>query len=67
MLLGALRNALAVPFQRLPAVHGLLAAEAALVVQHPGAPMYPPLNKFLLRRAVLDLQVSLLRCLRSWF
>lgn len=59
MLLGALRNAVTTPFQRLPAVHALFLAEAALVVMHPGAAMYPPVNKYLLKRAVLDLQVCL--------
>lgn len=58
VLLAALRGALTGPFQRLPAVTALFLAEAALVLAHPGAPMYPAVNKYLLRRAVLDLKVS---------
>lgn len=58
VLLAALRGALTGPFQRLPAVTALFLAEAALVLAHPGTPMYPAVNKYLLRRAVLDLKVS---------
>jgi hypothetical protein len=54
-LLTALRCALPAPFPRLPAVHALLAAEAALALCHPAAPMFPALMKALLHRPALDL------------
>ncbi|GAB4818251.1 hypothetical protein N2152v2_005297 [Parachlorella kessleri] len=56
VLLGAVRNAVTMPFHRLPAVVALFCAEASLAVMHPGAPMYPPINRYLVRKAVLDLQ-----------
>lgn len=58
VLLTVLRCAVTSPFQRLPAVHALVCAEAALTALHPGCPMYLPVNKYLLRRAVMDLEVS---------
>lgn len=96
VLLGALRATVVRPFQRLPAVHATLLAEAggaclrachascierrgpcspraarvcglpttalpaapaALLALHPGAAMYPSVNKHLLRRAVLSTEV----------
>ena len=56
-----MRTAIAAPFQRLPAVHAVLCAEAAVLAVHPGAPMYPVVNKYLLKRPSLDLQVRLQR------
>ena len=58
VLLGAVRGAVTTPFQRLPAVVALFCAEASLAVMYPGAPMYPPINRYLLRKAVVDLQVE---------
>ena len=59
LLLQALRRGVAVPFERLPAVTALFLAEAALQLQHPGAPLFKLLNSFLLKRPALDLQVRM--------
>lgn len=54
-LLGWVRAALAAPFTRLPAVHAVFAAEAALLACHPAHPMYGSVAKARLRSAALDL------------
>jgi hypothetical protein len=58
VLLNALRASVVAPFQRLPALHAVFCAEAALAVLSPGHDMYAVINKALLRGAVLDLQVG---------
>lgn len=46
------------PFQRLPALTAGFLAEAACALCHPSAAMYPAVNKHLLGRAALDVQVD---------
>lgn len=58
LLLRTLKLSIERPFQRLPTLTALFLAEAACALAHPAADMYPVLNRHLLRRATLDLQVS---------
>ncbi|KAL4434021.1 hypothetical protein ABPG75_000462 [Micractinium tetrahymenae] len=53
VLLSTLSATITRPFQRLPAVHAVFLAEAALLALHPGAAMYPAVNKQVTRRATL--------------
>lgn len=46
------------PFQRLAALTALFLAEAACALADPAAAMYPAVNRHLLRRASLDVQVD---------
>lgn len=57
MLVTAVRLSVTQPFQRLPAVVAVFLAEAAAALLHPGAPLYPILNKMLLSRPQLNLSV----------
>jgi hypothetical protein len=58
LLLRAAKSAVEAPFQRLPMLAALFLAEAACALCHPAAAMYPAVNKHLLSRAALDLQVN---------
>ena len=57
LLLDSLNRSLGQPFQQLPSVIATFAAEAVYVLMSPGAAMYPPLNKLLLKRPELNIQV----------
>ena len=59
LLLRTLKLSVEQPFQRLPTLTAMFLAEAACALAHPAADMYPVLNRHLLRRATLDLQVGL--------
>ena len=59
VLLEGLKRSLTQPFQRLPAVIALFAAEAVFVLMAPGSAMYSPVNKLLLKGPVLNLEVEL--------
>ncbi len=58
LLLRALRLSVERPFQQLPTLTALFLSEAACALAHPAANMYPALNRHLLRRATLDIQVG---------
>lgn len=54
-LLQSVRNAVAAPLQRFPALSAVFAAEASCVVLHPDSDFYPAVTRFLLRKESLDL------------
>lgn len=56
-LLEWVRDGLSAPFVRLPAVHAVFAAEAALLLGHPAHPMFGPVSKARLKTATLDLSL----------
>ncbi|KAL4518589.1 hypothetical protein Ndes2437B_g00681 [Nannochloris sp. 'desiccata'] len=56
-LLEWVRDALETPFTRLPAVHAVFLAEAALLVSHPSHPMFGPVSKARLKTATLDVSL----------
>lgn len=58
VLLEGLKRSLTQPFQRLPAVIAMFAAEAVFVLMAPGSAMYSPVNKLLLKGPVLNLEVE---------
>jgi hypothetical protein len=51
------RDALETPFTRVPAVHAVFLAEAALLVSHPSHPMFGPMSKARLKTATLDVSL----------
>jgi hypothetical protein len=57
LLLESLKRSISQPFQQLPGVIAAFAAEAVFVLMSPGCAMYPPLNKLLLKRSELNIQV----------
>lgn len=57
LLLESLMRSISQPFQQLPGVVAAFAAEAVFVLMSPGCAMYPPLNKLLLKRSELNIQV----------
>ncbi len=57
LLLESLKRSVSQPFQQLPGVIAAFAAEAVFVLMSPGCAMYPPLNKLLLKRSELNIQV----------
>ena len=57
LLLESLKRSVSQPFQQLPGVIAAFAAEAVFVLMSPGCALYPPLNKLLLKRSELNLQV----------
>ncbi len=57
LLLHAVRAAVPAPFARLPAAPALALAEASAALAAPGAPLFAPLNKLLLRGDAPDLAV----------
>jgi Nucleolar pre-ribosomal-associated protein 1 len=56
-LLEWVRDALETPFTRLPAVHAVFLAEAALLISHPSHPMFGPISKARLKTAMLDVSL----------
>ena len=56
-LLEWVRDAIETPFTRLPAVHAVFLAEAALLVSHPSHPMFGPISKARLKTATLDVSL----------
>lgn len=56
-LLAFLRNAVQRPFQKLPAVCTLFAAEAAAQLMQPGSAVYPAISKLLIKRPAMNLEV----------
>lgn len=61
LLLQSLQRSISQPFQQLPGVIATFAAEAVFVLMSPGSAMYPAVNKLLLKRPELNIQVHLLR------
>ena len=57
LLMRTVKLSIEQPFQRLAALTALFLAEAASALTHPAAAMYPVVNRHLLRRASLDIQV----------
>ena len=57
LLLHAVRAAVPAPFARLPAAPALALGEASVALAAPGAPLFAPLNKLLLRGDAPDLAV----------
>jgi len=57
LLLESLKRSISQPFQQLPGVIAAFAAETVFVLMSPGCAMYPPLNKLLLKRSELNIQV----------
>lgn len=58
LLLHYVRNAITEPLQRIPMTSAAFAAEAACIQMHPEHQLYGALNKFLLKRPALDLEVG---------
>ena len=56
-LLEWVRDARETPFFRLPAVHAVFLAEAALLVSHPSHPMFGPVSKARLKTVTLDVSL----------
>lgn len=67
VLLEGLKRSVTQPFQRLPAVIAVFAAEAVFVLMTPGSAMYSPVNKLLLKGPVLNLEVELQNLSRCLF
>lgn len=51
-----IQNCMTAPFMRLPAVHAVFAAEAVFAILHAKSPMYLPINKYIHKKAILDLE-----------
>ena len=58
LLLDSIKRSLTHPFQQLPGVIAMFAAEAVYVLMAPGSAMYSPVNKLLLKRPALNIEVS---------
>jgi len=56
-LLEWFRDALETPFSRLPAIHAVFLAEAALLVSHPSHPMFGPMSRAQLKTVTLDVSL----------
>ena len=59
-MLESLQRSISHPFQQLPSVIAVFLAESGFVLVFPGAAMYSPINKLLLKRPQISLKVSLL-------
>ena len=57
LLLASLQRSISRPFQQLPSVIAIFLAESVFVLLFPGTAMYTPINKLLLKRPQLSLQV----------
>ncbi|XP_024533954.1 uncharacterized protein LOC9637781 [Selaginella moellendorffii] len=55
-LLVFMKNAISQPWQRIPSVISLFAAEASCILLHPESPNYVVVNRFILRSPSIDLQ-----------
>jgi hypothetical protein len=55
LLLAHVKNAVAKPFQQLPAISATLAAEASLVLCHPESPLFRPVHRTVLATPALAL------------
>ena len=65
-LLAVLRNSVESPFQKLPRASAVFLAEASVAALNPAAPVYSHLNRFILKRASLQLHgVPMLGMLHS--
>lgn len=58
MLMALVKQSMRKPFQRLPALTAVFLAEASCALAQPGCPLFPAINRHLLRRAALDLEVD---------
>ena len=57
VLMALVRQSVDKPLQRLPTLTAVFLAEASCALTQPGCPLFPAINRHLLRRPALDLEV----------
>ena len=57
VLMALVKGSVGKPLQRLPTLTAVFLAEASCVLTQPGCPLFPAINRHLLRRPALDLEV----------
>ena len=58
VLMALVKGSVSKPYQRLPTLTAVFLAEASCALTQPGCPLFPAINRHLLRRSALDLEVK---------